>query len=410
MIETLEIRNYRSCVDTVVDLQPDLSVFIGPNGSGKTNILNAYLLLRRLTEERELRSSQYKEEVLPDESKLKVTFLLDSKRAILTAGLQLFTDETNADVIVNATQSWYARDFTNSRKRIRLPLWVAVDFFARPELLQTSVEYQKAYWRARYNVTADVPSSFVRPITSISRFASQIRYYSASQFTNPSQCPVSFELEKLSGVGRRGRTRGHAKFLEDLYTEYRTRDTSRYNQFFEVIGPKGIGLVRKISFKEIAASSFDITVRSGGRVRQRKREKVLIIPQFTIGNNALSPSQLSEGTFKTITLLFYLMTEQSSALLIEEPEVCVHHGLLTSIVELIKTYSRRKQILLSTHSDALLDQLDPRHVYQVSHSHQRGTTVSPIDRSMSVADLAALKRYLATEGNLGEYWRHGGLD
>ena len=59
---------------------------------------------------------------------------------------------------------------------------------------------------------------------------------------------------------------------------------------------------------------------------------MLVVPQFVIGTNALSPNDFSEGTFKTITLLFYLMTEKSSALLIEEPEVCVHHGLLSSIV------------------------------------------------------------------------------
>ena len=73
---------------------------------------------------------------------------------------------------------------------------------------------------------------------------------------------------------------------------------------------------------------IDYRVRSGGRVRELKREKILVIPQFAVGRNVLSPSQLSEGTFKTITLLFYVMTERSSALLIEEPEVCVHHDLL----------------------------------------------------------------------------------
>jgi predicted ATPase len=124
----------------------------------------------------------------------------------------------------------------------------------------------------------------------------------------------------------------------------------------------------------------------------------------------LSPNQLSEGTFKTITLLFYLMTEKSSALLIEEPEVCVHHGLLASIVELIKKYSKRKQIIMPTHSDFVLDKIDPRHVYKVNRSDEEGTLVEHIEDAMSADELAALKAYLATEGNLGEYWKHGGLE
>jgi len=143
---------------------------------------------------------------------------------------------------------------------------------------------------------------------------------------------------------------------------------------------------------------------------QRKREKSLIVPQFTIGRNELSPNQLSEGTFKTITLLFYLMTEKSSALLVEEPEVCVHHGLLASIVELIKTYSKQKQIVLSTHSDFVLDKLEPRHIYKVVRDDQKGTLVTHITDSLSQDEMAALRDYLEKEGNLGEYWKHGGLE
>jgi putative ATP-dependent endonuclease of OLD family len=51
MIQKIQIQNYRSCLYTTIDFHPQLSVLIGPNGSGKTNILNALLLLRKLTEE-----------------------------------------------------------------------------------------------------------------------------------------------------------------------------------------------------------------------------------------------------------------------------------------------------------------------------------------------------------------------
>ena len=157
-------------------------------------------------------------------------------------------------------------------------------------------------------------------------------------------------------------------------------------------------------------SSIEYSVRSGGNVFQKKKEKILVIPQFHIGKNALSPNQLSEGTFKTITLLFYLITETSKILMIEEPEVCVHHGLLSSIVELIKLYSRNKQILISTHSDFLLDEVQPENVYRVSNTPESGTTISHITKSMSSSELKALHEYLQKEGNLGEYWRHGGIE
>jgi len=123
----------------------------------------------------------------------------------------------------------------------------------------------------------------------------------------------------------------------------------------------------------------------------------------------LSPNQLSEGTFKTLALLFHVITEDSTLLLIEEPEVCVHHGLLASILELVKSYSSQKQMILSTHSDYVLDRVKPENVYRVTHGAEEGTVVRHIRKTMTVREFAALRQYLETEGNLGEYWREGGF-
>jgi predicted ATPase len=413
MLERLDIRNYRSCLHTSVALQPDLSVLIGPNGSGKTNVLHAILLLKKLSDERidfMARESQSDSESIY-ESLFDTTFRVDGKRARLETKLLLDTDDNNADVILRASQTWHAKEFTGSSKHINVPLGLAYAFTNKESPYHMYLQ-SAAGLRIKLSSVPhmEVPESFIRPLGVIADYVSNMKYYSASQFTNPSHCPVSFEIEKEGQVGRGRRIGGHAKFLADLYGEYKANSKSSYRQYFDVIGPNGIGLIHNIDFKEFPTSSVDYTVHSGGRIRQRKREKILIIPKFTIGRNELSPNQLSEGTFKAITLLFYVMTEKSSALLIEEPEVCVHHGLLSSIVELIKTYSKQKQIILSTHSDFVLDKLDVRHVYKVSRSDEAGTIVNHIADVMSPDELGALKSYLETEGNLGEYWKHGGLE
>lgn len=416
MIEHIEVSNYRSCLKTSFVLQPDLSVLIGPNGSGKTNILNAILLLRSLTADRASRR-EIDEQV--SESVIKAAFSYEDKKITFTARINLLSDENNDDLIVGAKQSWSVKDFTNSAKRIDLPLSVARALSKTKEqdgitMLSTGdddyfIEYSlgTAHFVYPARDLKDVPEALLKAMGKIATFLGDIKYYSASQFTNPSLCPVSFEVEQEGQRRRTARVRGHAKFLSDLYS---ARSSQSYDEFFSVIGPDGIGLIDNIEFKEIKTSSIEYTVKSGGRVRQEKKEKILVIPQFIIGRNELSPSQLSEGTFKTITLLFYLTTEKSSALLIEEPEVCVHHGLLSSIVELIKIYSGDKQIILSTHSDFVLDQVEPRNVYKVTRDKNEGTVVAPIEKSMSAAELSALKYYLQAEGNLGEYWRHGGLE
>ena len=407
MIENIQISDYRSCTKTTFDLQPDLSVLIGPNGSGKTNVLNSCLLLRALTNE----DIQYRNAIrrrgdieTANESTIKATFRLREKKLILTANMKIVTDETNSDAVVDSTQSWYAKDFTGNSKRPKIPLMFSRYFLNKNKFRNFSPYH---FFLEGHN-EEEVPDSLAKAISEVADFLHNIKYFGASQFTNPSLCPVSIEVEEEGDMRRGLGIRGiHNRFLYDLYG---ARNTDDYDEFFNVIGPNGIGLIDEIRFTKIQTSSVKLDVRSGGKVRQSTRNKLLVIPQFLIGKNELSPNQLSEGTFKTITLLFYLMTEESSALLIEEPEVCVHHGLLSSIVELIKRYSKEKQIIVSTHSDYVLDQIEPRHVFKVSRPKDIGTTVTQIQRGMSGDEIKALKDYLELEGNLGEYWRHGGFD
>lgn len=406
MIRRVSIRNYRSCLDTEFDLHQRLSVLIGPNSSGKTNVLSAILLLRKLVEE----SSRFPYHVArPTGScEVKAWFDISGKTAILTAGLDLDTDEHNNDVILGSHQSWYAKDFTGDGKRLDLPLAL----FSR-HWSKTGVRY---YYRregtrvVRSPVPIEVLPAASQAIETVAHELEDMRYYSASQFTDPGRCPVSFEVERNEAADSEARYRGHAKLLRDLYRCSKAEDPSAYEQYFEIIGPKGIRLVDEMVFSEIPTSSVDFVVRAGGEVSQRSREKTLVVPRFRVGRNYLSPNQLSEGTFKTLTLLFYLVTQPSRVLLIEEPEVCVHHGLLATIVELIRLYSADRQIIVTTHSDFVLDRVEPENVYAVTNTPEAGTRVTGIARSMSKGELSALRAYLETEGNLGEYWRHGGLD
>ena len=96
-----------------------------------------------------------------------------------------------------------------------------------------------------YRAMEKLPDQFRPPLTAIGALLRDVKYYSASQFTNPSLCPVSFEMEQ-KGPRRRGlRLRGHSRFLYDLY---KARGSPSYEQFSQVIGQRGMGLVKEIVF------------------------------------------------------------------------------------------------------------------------------------------------------------------
>jgi energy-coupling factor transporter ATP-binding protein EcfA2 len=405
MLKRIVIENYRSCLRTIVDLQPRLSVLIGPNSSGKTNILQAVMLLNKMAEGREHRSGVAGP--VSVRSRLRATFEDRRKQARLSASLAVYPDEANNDVVLDSRQRWLLKGGKKSAG-FELPLALV----ARSRNYLSEWEYMR--FRSPQFVlrvaTPQPPEWTWRTLDSVATYCRRIRYYGASQFTNPGNCPASFEIEQEGIRHRRPvRLRGHAKILFNMYSAKTASNSHGYTQFLDIVGPKGLRLIDDLTFREVQTSSTDYSVRVGGRVEIRKRHKLLVIPQFRIGHQKLSPNQLSEGTFKTLALLFHVITEEGTLLLVEEPEVCVHHGLLSSILELIKSYSRHKQMILSTHSDYVLDHVEPENVYRVNFDKSEGTVVRHIPKSMTSREFMALRRYLEREGNLGEYWREGGL-
>jgi ABC-type branched-subunit amino acid transport system ATPase component len=387
-----------------------LSVLIGPNGSGKTNILQALMFLNKLAyDDRFGRSPKGRISV---SSRIRAKFDDPNTQVRLNATINASPDESNNDVMFASRQKWWLKSPERKLSNLEFPLFMG----SGPGGIPLELFYARnlpGYRRLQGMLTGHPKTTqwALDTLVRVNQYCSGIRYYSASQFTNPGSCPASFEIEQEGGRRALLRQRGHTRILYSMYSAQRATPNDRYLRFFEIVGPKGLRLLDDLTFHEVRTSSIDYSVRVGGKVeiRRRKRNKLLVIPRFKIGTQVLSPNQLSEGTFKTLALLFHIMTEPSTALLIEEPEVCVHHGLLSSILEVIKSFSHKKQIIISTHSDYVLDQVKPENVYQVMFDKTKGTVVSHIPESMTRKELSALRTYLDREGNLGEYWREGGL-
>jgi ABC-type lipoprotein export system ATPase subunit len=405
MLKRIVIENYRSCLHTTLDLHPNLSVLIGPNGSGKTNILQAIMLLNRLTEHE--RYARPRTQAAPVASRIKATFQSRAIQSQLNAAIAASMVESSRDVMLSARQRWIIKGPHGKRASFEAPLGIG-----RP-----GGSFPPGYFRIHtsggmrvISLDDEIPKWASVEMVRIFEFCKGIRYYGASQFTNPGNCPASFQIEEEEGM-RRGvglsRFRGHEKILYSMYLAQKA--DGRYSEFIDIVGQRGLRLIDGLTFREVRTSSVDYSVRIGGKVERRKRNRLIVIPQFKIGKQRLSPNQLSEGTFKTLALLFHVITDEGTALLIEEPEVCVHQGLLSSILELIKSFSDKKQMVLSTHSDYVLDHVTPENVYQITMDQQSGTVARHVPKSMTSKEYSALREYLSNEGNLGEYWREGGL-
>ena len=407
MLKRIIIENYRSCLLTSIDLHPNLSVLIGPNNSGKTNILQAIMFLNKLAQEREYRARR--RDASPLSSRIKAIFENGQTQIRLNASIDFYTDESNNDLVLASKQKWQFKKQGGRHSSFEIPLAMASQSLSHGIAFPHFRSLYEIYPNKLVRLPPNVPSWTWRALSGVAGYCGGIRYYGASQFTNPGTCPASFEIEQEGKRPLLFRPRGHTKILYSMYSAKKAESNHRYKEFLDVVGPRGLKLIDDLTFREVTTSSSDYSVRVGGKVEVRRRHNLLVIPQFRIGRQKLSPNQLSEGTFKTLALLFHVISEKSNALLIEEPEVCVHHGLLSSILELIKSASRKKQMIISTHSDYVLDRVKPENVYRVTFDSSVGTVVRHIPKTMTAKELVALREYLDQEGNLGEYWREGGL-
>lgn len=124
---------------------------------------------------------------------------------------------------------------------------------------------------------------------------------------------------------------------------------------------------------------------------------------FTEGNFTIPATRLSDGSLRYLCLLAILYDpEPHSLICIEEPELGLHPDILPKLADHLKVASSRTQIIITTHSDVLVDSMTETPEAVVVCERHEGQTVM---RRLKRDDLADwLKKY-----KLGQLWTKGEL-
>ncbi len=394
MIEKFEIKNYKSCIDTKVDIHPQLTVLIGANGAGKTNILNALKIFSGIDRLRPayLRSSAENLEFKADfNASIEIE---NAGKFALKSTLVYRLDDNKTDDVQSAAIKYKEISGKGSYQIIDK------DTIEYTSYLKNS--------KAKINSSEKTSRKLDKTAVGLLKELQSVSYYGASLFTDPSQCPSVIDLEDLTLFDRNNRAaKPYTRFIFALYEEYK-KQSPIFRQYISLVCRSGIELVDEIEIVEKNLPSKSYSLQPAADTIVTEKLNRLIVPYFIIDKQKLSPNQLSDGTFRTLALIFYIIRDDNKMLLIEEPEVSVHPGLLESMMQLILQESRNKQIILSTHSEVILDEVEPENVVLVQ-KNGAGTKANSLRKLLSKKDYAALKTYLAEAGNLGEYWREGGF-
>lgn len=121
------------------------------------------------------------------------------------------------------------------------------------------------------------------------------------------------------------------------------------------------------------------------------------------GSHAVPVKRLSDGTLRYLSLLAILCHPNPAPLIcIEEPELGMHPDVVITIAKLLVEASENTQLIVTTHSDFLVDVLtkQPESVF-VAENDADGTHLERLEAEK-------IKPWLKDYGNsLGEFWMSG---
>ncbi len=122
---------------------------------------------------------------------------------------------------------------------------------------------------------------------------------------------------------------------------------------------------------------------------------------FTEGDFSIPATRLSDGTLRYLCLLALLLDPTPPPLIcIEEPELGLHPDVLPKIADLLIEASKRTQLIVTTHSDVLIDALSQQPESVLVFEKEDGQT------KVKRLNNEDLKHWLS-DYSLGQLWLRG---
>lgn len=377
-IKSLHIQNLLSFGNEspTVELS-DLNVLIGPNGSGKSNLIEIIGLLRSTPKD-------FAAEV--GDSGGISELLWKGKPTASTALIEVIANPSGVNRTIR-----YRLAFSKTGALLKI-----VD--ERIENERPDSGHDKPYLYFDYNGG--------RPVLNVAEEERHLRREEVnpqqsilSQRQDPDQYPEVTYLGRFFGSFRlyRNWDFGPDSGIRDLYgselkSDFLEEDISNLGLMLNRLRAESKAEFLKY-LKMFYEGAEDIYTKIiGGLVDLRLEEE---------GGISIPASRLSDGTLRWLSLLTILLQPDPPPLVcIEEPELGLHPDVIRPLAKLLLGASERMQLVVTTHSDALIDELSetPKSVI-ICEKHNGSSVLKQLD-SDQLSDW--LKRY-----TLGQLWRTG---
>jgi predicted ATPase len=427
MIQRIYIQNYKSLKKTEVVFPSPLTVIIGPNAAGKSNLFDAIQLVSRIVTSRNLKEAFSGHRGLPIEcvhySKGNATSL-DEKE---WQGMEFEIDVRLTQRVIEETE------------RLIHNLRTDLGDASKGESKDDSPKKRITNHLLRYNIQIEVSSR-----TGQARIKNE-RLVALRQDDNSEKARGAFieknDKDRLS-LRMEGQSRptyhdlglDSAVVASELYAPHYPHITAFKEEmrrchfyYFEPrelmragnaiadvtqIGPRG---------EDLAAFYYTLQERNKPQFTNLKRNAASILPRLSNltldkrksgeifietheGEASYSNRLISEGTLRVLGLLAVLAPSSGSTTIgYEEPENGVHPRRISQIADLLKNgASEDRQILVNTHSAVLAGYFENQNL-MVCRRNEASTCFTPFASSGSLFNRSEIQNNLEEQIVRGDY-------
>lgn len=379
-LNSLSARGVLSFGEMTLPLQ-GLNVLVGPNGSGKSNLIELIALMRSMSGEfgtvirqgggaREWlhKSTAFNEVRLCAE--MQVASVPTELRHLIELVAVESTFVVQREVLDNPVpnpgkeRSYFFYNFENGR-----PMIGAKNETGRRELQRDTVTTDRSIVAQRRD-----PDTYPE-ITAVADFYETIRIFRDWSFGRTTVFRVPQPAD-----GRSDRLEEDFSNLGLVLNRLRRNSVAK------------AAMIEQLRRLYEGFEDFDVAVE-GGTVQVVFQESGQTIPA----------TRLSDGTLRYLCLLAILCDPNPPPVIcIEEPELGLHPDVLPGLADLLIDAATRCQLIVTTHSDILIDALSDTPDSVVICERHGGTTV--LRRLVSEDLIVWLEKY-----RLGQLWTRGDL-
>jgi hypothetical protein len=397
MLTHLEIKNFRSCAHVQVRLGQPVIAFLGRNGAGKTNILHAIQLAASLC----LGDAEPPFGLTPRDPKQPVSFRLkftvsDSEEyeyETLRSASPTTPEIFNESLRCGSSELFSRRGEETIVPNTDLPPGLRIGtrsatLFALLQLLPET--------EARKQLR--LVEEYLRSIAYYSLIQGFQEHVTGPQFRGPAAEDYPFieksRYERWKAEFSQGR--GKRSVTMRLLHLHLT-DKERFSELKRLVGPDGLGLLSDIRIHEFPVRA--LAEKTEGATADTAYA-ISFIPAAGVAGagRPFRYTGLSTGTWRILQLLTYLIFDKNTCMLLEQPEDCIHPGLLDQVIDILQSYSKNTQLICTTHSPSTINSVGPSGIRLVTVENDK-TVVSELNSET----IAAAEKYLHNNGTLSEF-------